>query len=81
MFRASGGQMTAKVYAARASQDVVRGQFEEVEARMQGMERDGFEIDEELEDRAIEMLQLQLVTIPKSQEKAEEILTKNYNGI
>ena len=47
MFRKRGGQLTAQVYAARASQDVVRGQFEEVEARMQAMEREGFEIDEE----------------------------------
>eukprot|EP00435_Cladocopium_sp_Y103_P006302 s1846_g2.t1 len=40
-------ELTAKVYAARASADVISGDFEQVEARMQQMEAVGLEIDED----------------------------------
>ncbi|CAJ1330301.1 unnamed protein product [Effrenium voratum] len=46
-FRSTGKELTAGVYAARASADVMNGDFEQVEARMQQMEADGLEIDEE----------------------------------
>ncbi|CAE8597808.1 unnamed protein product, partial [Polarella glacialis] len=40
-------ELTPAVYAARASADVFRGDFEQVEARMQQMEVDGLAIDED----------------------------------
>mmetsp|Transcript_67527 Transcript_67527/g.148018 ORF Transcript_67527/g.148018 Transcript_67527/m.148018 type:complete len:517 (-) Transcript_67527:18-1568(-) len=46
-FQSSGQELTAKVYAARASADVISGDFEQVEARMQQMEAVGLEIDED----------------------------------
>jgi len=46
-FQSSGQELTAKVYAARASADVMTGDFEQVEARMQQMEADGLEIEED----------------------------------
>ncbi|CAE7737266.1 unnamed protein product, partial [Symbiodinium sp. CCMP2456] len=40
-------ELSPGVYAARASADVFLGDYEQVEARMQQMEADGLEIDED----------------------------------
>mmetsp|Transcript_28799 Transcript_28799/g.67100 ORF Transcript_28799/g.67100 Transcript_28799/m.67100 type:complete len:564 (-) Transcript_28799:132-1823(-) len=44
--RQEGSSLTPAVYAALASADVLRGDFEQVEARMQQMEADGLQMDE-----------------------------------
>mmetsp|Transcript_41401 Transcript_41401/g.96708 ORF Transcript_41401/g.96708 Transcript_41401/m.96708 type:complete len:537 (+) Transcript_41401:37-1647(+) len=46
-FRDTGKELSPGVYAARASADVFLGDYEQVEARMQQMEVDGLEIDED----------------------------------
>lgn len=46
-FQTSGKELTPSVYAARASADVHQGDFEQVEARMQQMERNGLEMNED----------------------------------
>jgi len=46
-FREAGLAVTPAVYAALASADVFQGDFEQVEARMQQMEADGLEMDED----------------------------------
>lgn len=45
-FRGAGLPLTPAVYAAMASKDVLRGDFEQVEARLQQMDADGLEMDE-----------------------------------
>jgi len=45
-FRENGLELTPAVYAAMASADVLRGDFEQVEARLQQMDADGLEMDE-----------------------------------
>lgn len=46
-FQDAGEELSPAVYAARASADVFLGDYEQVEARMQQMEVDGLEIDED----------------------------------
>jgi len=46
-FIASGMALTPAVYAALSSVDVFNGDFEQVEARMQQMEADGIDMDED----------------------------------
>jgi len=69
-FRASGAALTPAVYAALASADVLRGDFEQVEARLQQMDADGLEMDE----RSLTALLLSYANaVPQQSQLAEQM--------
>jgi len=75
--RASGMKLTPGVYASLASADIFAGDFEQVEARLQQMESDGLEMDED----ALSALLLAYANAePQQSELAEQMFKQQLLG-